>query len=375
MNAHDTFRLALGLLFAALAGPAVALDSTGFSEPFRAADQSQPENITFDPKSGNYILTYEAQDELRPRGMYQTIYVPPNKINPTVKSMFKSIPGERFAYRYTLKSGKDSQQNIEMFSVLATSATGATISTLGFGYRPPGQADAAQHALALTADARKVAVGTPAGWDGYVGPAHGRTGLSIGWTWKDSTSSLSGLPPGKSQGGFGYTSEDLPGIGLAGIRGGVPTLAFAGDGLSQKLGDDFNEIRQKTSGVTRPVAVPTFFITKPFNAAKLLEYLQAHAKVDLVKFKLIDPALVAQLDPWFTAAIDAAKGGNTVAARYQIKELRRLLKQEHQDVDREDENDEIDDRDEKKPGTRIDKLAARVLDFDLKYIDKRLGHE
>lgn len=368
-------RFTLGLLFMMSASPSIALDPLKFSLPARAADQSQPENISFDPKSGNYILTYEAQDELRPRGMYQTIYVPPNKINPTVKSMFKSIPGERFAYRYVLKSGKDSQQNIEMFGVLVTSATGATISTLGSGYRPPGQADATEHALALSADARKVAVDTPAGWDGAVLPAFGRTGLNIGWTWKDGTSRLSGLPPGKSQGGFGYTSEDLPGVGQAGIRGGAPTLAFAGDGLSQKLGDDFNEIRKKTSGVLRPVAVPTFFISKQFNAAKLLEYLQNHAKIDLVKFQLIDPALVDQLEPWFTAAINAAKGGNTVAARHQIKELRRLLKQEHQDVDREDESDEIDDRDEKKAGTRIDKLAARVLDFDLKYIDTRLKND
>lgn len=372
MNAHRTFRLSLGLLFAVLAGPSVALDPKEFSEPFRAADQSQPDNIAFDPKSGNYILTYETEDELRPRGMYQTIYVPPNKIKPTVKSMFKSIPGEHFSYRYTLKSGKDSQQNIKRFGVLVTRATGATISTLGSGYRPPGQTDATAHALALSADARKVAVGTPAGWEGHVGPAHGRTGLNIDWTWDDGTSGLSGLPPGKGQGGFGYSSEDLPGIGLAGIMGGVPILAFAGDGLSQKLGDEFNEIYQKTNGVTLPVAVPTFFIAKPFDASVLLGRLQNHANIDLVKFKLIDPAFAAQLDPWFTAAIDAAKRGNTEGARHQIRELRRLLKQEHQDVDREDESDEIDDRDEKKPVVRIDKLAARVLDFDLKYIDKRL---
>lgn len=376
MTMHKPPRFALGLLFVVLAGPSMALDPLEFSLPARAADQSQPENIAFDPKSGNYLITYEtAEDDISPRAMYQTIYVPPNKINPTVKSMFKSISTGGFAYRYVLKSGKDSQQNIKRFGVLATSATGATISTLGSGYRPLGQTDATEAALALSADARKVAVGTPAGWDGAVLPAFGRTGLNIGWTWKDGTSRLSGLPPGKSQGGFGYTSEDLPGVGLAGIMGGVPTLAFAGDGLNDRMGEQLNEIEKKTNGILRPVAVPTFFIVKPFNAAKLLEYLQAHAKVDLVKFKLIDPALVTQLDPWFTAAIDAAKGGNTVAARYQIKELRRLLKQEHQDVDREDESDEIDDKDEKKAGTRIDKLAARVLDFDLKYIDTRLKND
>jgi hypothetical protein len=58
--------------------------------------------------------------------------------------------------------------------------------------------------------------------------------------------------------------------------------------------------------------------------------------------------------------------------RHQIKELRKLLKQEHADVDKDDEGDDFEDDKEKKPAGRIDRLATRVLDFDLKYVEKRL---
>jgi hypothetical protein len=349
-----------------LAGSSLAAD---FSEPVPAP--GQPEGIVFNPASGNYIITYEAEDELRPRGMYQTIYVPPNKINPVLRSKFKLTPNGDVAYRYMLKNGKDSQQNLISLGILVTSAKGATISTIAPKYRETQTP--AETALALSQDARKVVVDTPPGWDGGASPNFHGTGLNVGWSYWDEK--VTGLPPGKSQGGFGYESADLPGIGLAGMRGRTPILAFAGYGPSQEISEQLNEIRKKTSGVTRPAAVPMFFVATPFNAAALLERLQHHAKVDLVKFQLIDPAFAASFDPWFTAAIDAAKRGNPEGVRYQIKELRRLLKQEHHDADKEDESDETEDEQKNKPKARIDKLAARVLDFDLKYIDKRLKGE
>ena len=87
--------------------------------------------------------------------------------------------------------------------------------------------------------------------------------------------------------------------------------------------------------------------------------------------KLVEPALVAELDRWLETAAAAARSSNTAALRADIKEARRLLKQEHADVDKDDDGDRDDDK-EKKVKPRIDKLAARVLDFDLKYVEKRV---
>ena len=76
------------------------------------------------------------------------------------------------------------------------------------------------------------------------------------------------------------------------------------------------------------------------------------------------------IDRSLTQAIAAAQSGNTPSLLHEIKNLRQLLKQEHADVDQDNDGD--DDDKEKKPKPRIAKLAAKVLDFDLKYVEKRV---
>lgn len=331
---------------------------------------AQQEGIVFDPQSGNYTITYENEGQL-----LQTTYEPPNKINPLLRSAFRLGASGDVTYRYRLENGKDSRQNIVSFAVLVTSAKGARISTNSPEYlqRQP----TAETALALNADSRRVIVETPSGWNGSAVPEFKRTGLSVDWFFLRHKTA-DGLPPGRSQGGFGYESRDLPGVGLAGIRGATPTLSFEGDGPSQALEDQLSAIRREVGGVSRPAAVPTFSVSRPFDAATLLAQLQKHAKVDLVEFKLIDPVLAAQLDRWFTTAIDAAKHSNNEGMHHAVKELRRLLRQECADMDM-DKDAELsdrelqDDEDREKPCQgRIDKLAARVLDFDLRYVESRI---
>ena len=55
--------------------------------------------------------------------------------------------------------------------------------------------------------------------------------------------------------------------------------------------------------------------------------------------------------------------------------MRKLLDREHKYLDHDDEDN--DDTAEHKAATRltIDRLAARVLDFDLRYVLKRTEHE
>ena len=108
----------------------------------------------------------------------------------------------------------------------------------------------------------------------------------------------------------------------------------------------------------------------PAGPRRRIAGIQQHIKTDMLSMQLVDAAFVSQLDPWFASAIDAAKRNNIEGLRHAIKELRRLLKQEHADADKDDDRD--DDDKEKKVKPRIDKLAARVLDFDFKYLEKRV---
>ena len=55
-----------------------------------------------------------------------------------------------------------------------------------------------------------------------------------------------------------------------------------------------------------------------------------------------------------------------------------MLKKEHEDVDKDDEKEDGKHEgisDDKNKRILIDRLAARVLDFDLKYVLKRMGGE
>lgn len=59
------------------------------------------------------------------------------------------------------------------------------------------------------------------------------------------------------------------------------------------------------------------------------------------------------------------------AAREQIEAVRQLLAKEHHHIDHDDENDENTEEHKKATRFTIDRLAARVLDFDLRYVLKR----
>ncbi len=92
---------------------------------------------------------------------------------------------------------------------------------------------------------------------------------------------------------------------------------------------------------------------------------------------LIDPALAAQLDRLIQAAANSVRLNNPQAAREQINGALKLLRKEHEDMDKDDgdrdEGKDDKDRDDKKSkSVLIDRLAARVLDFDLRYVERRL---
>jgi hypothetical protein len=215
----------------------------------------------------------------------------------------------------------------------------------------------------------------PAGWVGDITLDHGAgSGFIVGWSfWRGEGPWEAGLKHGVSVSGFGFDSKDLPGIGKIAFWAAVPPgQSFPDEGPNEgPICDEFDRILDNNF-VTRISAVPRISVPVPYDAATVLSGIQQHIKTDMLSMQLIDPVFATQLDPWFTAAIDAAKRGNTEGVRYQLKELRKLLKQEHADADKEDEGDDIEEEKEKKPAGRIDKLAARVLDFDLKYVEKRL---
>ena len=125
--------------------------------------------------------------------------------------------------------------------------------------------------------------------------------------------------------------------------------------------------------IPRSAAVPTITVPVPFDAAVLLDRIRTHVATWPGK-QLLDPAFAAQLDRTMVAAANAYRSNQPKAGKEHIKSLRKMLKREHKYLDHDAEDS--DDTPEHKAATRltIDRLAARVLDFDLRYVLKQMKH-
>jgi hypothetical protein len=292
------------------------------------------EGVAQDPKTGDYIVTYK-QDGV----FYEVTFYPRTKIDPALKSKVNlATGGYSVAYEYKLKSGTESRQNIHALRTEITSATAGSLVD-------------------------------PEGWRGAAVTNFQSTGLPVRLNWANRGS---GLAPGKSENGFRLESLDLPGIATMRVEGDVPTTTWIGNApeIDTPVGEKLSRLK-RGDFVPRLAAIPRISNPAPFNAAVVLWGIQKHVKDDMVSMQLIDPTLLALIDRGLTQAIAAAQGGNTPSLLHEIKNLRQLLKQEHADVDKDDDSWDGDDR-EKKINPRIDKLAARVLDFNLKYVEKRV---
>lgn len=281
--------------------------------------------------------------------MGEATFYPHTKIDPAIKSKIGQANDGSIVYGYRVKNGEKSKQNLISLKVTSKQAI---------------------------ANSQNM----PPGWDPRINPIssthpiYGGVGNFVSWVFvsklpseEDMTSE--GLAPGASE-RYEFRSTHIPGMGIMSLRGDAPVTEFPDDGpdYTTAVGIAYHKLRQNDF-VSRFVAAPRIAVPTPFDAAVVLAGIQQHIKTDMLSMQLVDAAFVTQLDPWFASAIDAAKRNNTAGLRHAIKELRQLLKQEHADVD--DDGDQDNDDKEKKTKSRIDKLAARVLNFDLKYVEKR----
>jgi len=301
---------------------------------------AEEQSIVVD-SNGDYVFTYEGY-----RGWQKVKWVPATKINPAVKGIIRPVTGksDNLSYNYTVRNGKDSRQFLVGMRLSASNV--------------------------LSADPRK-----PEGWVGHatLDRAAG-SGFIVGWFFRRSGGPWeAGLKPGAAVSGIGLDSKDLPGVDKVALWGASPSgQSFPDEGPNEgPFRDELLRILDNDF-VTRLAAVPRIAVPSPFDAAVVLTGLQKHIKTDMTSLQLIDPTLLSLIDRGLSQAIAAVQGGNTPSLLHEIKNLRQLLKQEHAEVDKDDEGDRNDDDKEKQTKPRIDKLAARVLNFDLKYVEKRV---
>lgn len=318
--------------------------------------------------NGDYVVTY-----WNGANLMQTTFSPATKIEPKVKSRLHLSPTNLITYRYAISNGGGAKQPIT--SVRIGNITGM----YGSQTIPPISSIATPEAAIAAVRRMSTALVIPNKW---VGAAHedpfNSSTFQAGWHFSSEqlpNEKWTGIMPGSEISGFGYSSFDLPGIWEMRMKGEVENHGvYEDEGPDPHESEIVSQLEQieKNDFVLRNVASPSISIPVPFDAAVLLDRIRTHVATWPGK-QLLDPAFAAQLDRYMVAAAEAYRLNNTKAGRENIMTARRMLAKEHHNLDHDDD----DDTEEHKTASRltIDRLAARVLDFDLRYVLKRTGKE
>lgn len=327
------------------------------------------ESIVLDPNTGDYHITYfgdGSPGNKKNKPLRQVIFVPATKTNPVVDSTFRLRGIDVVAYSFRVKNSSTSKQPLATFIIdpISDIATSAPL---------PNRSQMNDiSAIEQFDKIGRAALISPRNWYASIDISDD-VGLRIGWSIDSLNIPNSGLIAGSSQEGFGFSSKDIPGIGIAQFRGRTPVFGYVDEGPDGEISDQLENLRKKNY-VTRNAAIPTIAVPAPFDAAVLLDRIRTHVDTWPGK-QLVDPTFAAQLDRYLVAAANAFRLNQSKAGKEQIETLRKLLEHEHKFLDHDDEDHE--DTSEHKAATRltIDRLAARVLDFDLRYVLKRMEHE
>jgi hypothetical protein len=355
MNILNKFRWKAGVLALLVSAQAYALEPG--------------EGIVRDSVTGDYNITYRSGDPAETQLM-QTTFVPSTKIEPAVNSIIRTNAQGVFIYRYSVSNGAMAKQPIVgvMIENIVNPILGET------PFPAVTASDAAFDAYHL---ATKAAMFSPRGWWGDIT----RDLHQASWSTDIGTTFTGGgIQPRQTISGFSFASIDLPSIGEVRLVGTGAIFGYPDEGPAEDSAI-LAEIErlQKNDFVSRNAAVPTIVVPVPFDAALLLDRIRTHVTTWPSK-QLLDPALATQLDRYLVSAADAYRRNQFKAGKEHIETLREMLKREHKDLDHDDEEnaqrgERNDDHRAVNQRILIDRLAARILDFDLKYVLKRTERE
>jgi hypothetical protein len=329
------------------------------------------ESIVLDPNTGDYQITYfgtGSPGNKRNKPLRQTIFVPATKINPVVWSTFRLSKGDVVDYKYRVKNGSSSRQSLISFIFDPVSDI---ISSTPL---PKRRQDVAISDLQQFSKVSRAAINIPRNWDGIVWISESG-GLRISWGWDLLNSPDAGLIAGSSQEGFGFSSKDIPGIGIAQFEGNAPVFGYPDGGPEGEISDQVEKLRQNDF-VPRNAAVPTITVPDPFDPAILMGSIQTQMHT-WIAMNLLDATFSAQLDRYFQSAISAYRLNQPSVGKQQIEALREMIKKEQPDMgrDEEHESDRSHEKNDDRQAPLINKLAARVLDFDLGYVTRRMDED
>lgn len=333
-----------------------------------------------DPATGDYVITYTRDDG----GTSTMMFEPRNKVIPFVSSAFSQGQDGRVKFVYRATNTVQSKQDLFGFGVSPVSdLSGSSLIKTCHDPRISGK-------LALQRQANQSVI-RPPNWRSSVGDINptfcseggdGTVLYEVHWT-TFTESSQRAMTSGQVERGLEFRSADLPGIGKAQISGLASRDNEFPDDVTENeaLSEIINELKSPAYlFVSRHVAVPTFPVPSAFAPSPVLQAIRDHMKA-WPQQQLMDQGFWTVVDGLLASAISAANNGNTPSVISSLTQIRLELRKKFPDLDGTTGKD--DPKPTEIPTDTVtfesfllahdQRLAARVLDFNVAFVTRRLS--
>lgn len=341
------------------------------------------ESIRFDPKSGNYIVTYygDTGDSAKGDQFVTLIYDTPNKIKPGVREQIRATRGRDIAYSYQFSNDRTAKQDIYAldFSVRApwwenaSMVTHAVAASQANAGNMPGTALAIESRVSYTDSVEANRMQQPDKWLPDVSFAKTNLAFRFSWQAHPNKPVLDDIKPGQSRKGFGLLMPYLPGLVEFGFEGNSKSFGFPGvAGSNSKIWKDLDKLMFGSTAPSPSVQSlgPKVLIPEPFSAKQLATGISNDLASWVEAGQLSEP--LAQRLRLSLAAVGAAAElnnqagvvGNAERVFYEL--FVRCRGMRYEDV--EEENEVARQRTD---NSELSRLAARAIAFNTFELTRR----
>lgn len=340
------------------------------------------DSAVFDPQSNTWTLHY--QDPETAVWISKT-YVQQSAIKPGIKSVVQSNGGQ-YEYRYRVTNYRDAKQEIDTFRIWGVPMVYAVpnLPPVTANAKTDPESEDKQRWAQLKAKStfERSVVKAPKGWSAGLRVDEKVGHTSFVWTPGLKESDPNGIPPGRKQDGFIVFRPELPGVARAKLTGATDE-PWGLDGLPETpfWTAKVEEIQDRDY-VLVPVLAPIIPIPDPYNGAELARRIRSHVQT-WVKYGHVNADVLVRLNRQFDVLIPALELNNKQGARAAVQAIRKELADRHPGLDDakiEEDDDAFDasalarhhGKERAVEASPVDRVAARALAFDLRYLLKRL---
>jgi hypothetical protein len=341
------------------------------------------DRASYDAAKNTWLLQYQDPETLQ---WVRKTYVQQNAISPAIQSTVSGQTPGTWTYRYKITNRRDAKQLVDTFRIWGIPLIYKVPNlpeVTASAFKDPELEDKQQWAqLTAKRNFEKSILKAPGGWTAALRVDEQVGQTSLVWTPGLKDSDPDGIAIGRSQDGFMVLRPELPGVARAKLTGSteepwgldhLPETPFWNHKIQEIQSRDY---------VLVPVLAPVIPIPKPYNAAQLARSLKAHTQTWL-KHEHVNAEMQNRLNRQFDVLIPALHSGHQRLVAATIDALIQECRHHHPTlsdamIEADDPRHEAEPKPKNSPHAMpgrpaaMDRIAARALIFNLRYIRARL---